>query len=530
MSNTEPIKAMALCRVSSPEQMQNGSLARQNEAVRLVADKLGVEIPDDYIWSGSVSSKRGTNIERKDLKQMIELSKKDKSIKYLIVDEPDRFMRSIDEAFYFEVTFKMLGVIVYYTDSELNGDNMQAKMMRFMKYFSAEGSNEERINKAINGHRKAIAEGRYPFQIKPGYIKGLISGVQDPDLAIWEYYQKALQDISNETVRVDEAMQTFNKTSPYVLNGTAKPHTLDRWKMIITDPFYAGIVEKDGQINARNEHGLHIKMIEIEQHEKILKIVQGLIKRHNGPKKNGNPKYPLNAVGVCDNCVNKVGLVHRFVGGDHNNGRTPKIYEDYRCRGCGRVIKRDAFHKQAEQQFNNIDLSDRGREELLSALETVWVTEDEELDEERKRIEGRIRATEKAKSEKIKLLSDPSVVSIRADIVADIEEQKVEIEKHAELLSELDNNSAKNKADFMKFALEFADNLGKHFITLSLGNIEVCKQIIFPSGFWVSENLEVYTPQISPVYRLRGIKKELSDTENSNMVAGVGFEPTTSWL
>lgn len=32
---------------------------------------------------------------------MLELYKRDKSIKYLIVDEPDRFMRSIDEAFYF---------------------------------------------------------------------------------------------------------------------------------------------------------------------------------------------------------------------------------------------------------------------------------------------------------------------------------------------------------------------------------------------------------------------------------------------
>ena len=105
-------KAIALCRVSSDEQLQNNSLARQSASVMKMAEKLGVEIPQNYIWSGSISSKRGKNVERKDLKEILSTCRKDKKIKYIIVDEPDRFMRSIQEAFYWETVFQTVDVKV----------------------------------------------------------------------------------------------------------------------------------------------------------------------------------------------------------------------------------------------------------------------------------------------------------------------------------------------------------------------------------------------------------------------------------
>ena len=67
-------------------------------------------------------------------------------------------MRSIKEAFYFETEFERLDVKVWYaSDPELNNDNLMAKMYRFMKYFTAEGSNEERINKSVSGGQKSYS-------------------------------------------------------------------------------------------------------------------------------------------------------------------------------------------------------------------------------------------------------------------------------------------------------------------------------------------------------------------------------------
>src|SRR5689334_4227697 len=100
------ILAITTCRVSTPEQVVNNSLGRQAEAVIRAAKELGAAIPEDGQWSGSVSSKAGTNVKRKDLKEMLEYCRKHPQVKYLIVHEVDRFMRSVDELFYFEVRFR----------------------------------------------------------------------------------------------------------------------------------------------------------------------------------------------------------------------------------------------------------------------------------------------------------------------------------------------------------------------------------------------------------------------------------------
>ena len=64
--------AIASCRVSSTEQLDNNSLGRQAASVQKAAEGLGVPIVRQ--WSGSVSSKRGNNLKRKDIDEMITLA------------------------------------------------------------------------------------------------------------------------------------------------------------------------------------------------------------------------------------------------------------------------------------------------------------------------------------------------------------------------------------------------------------------------------------------------------------------------
>ena len=68
------VYAIANCRVSSDEQLQNNSLNRQQASVENAAVKLEVEII--RTWSGSVSSKAGTNIKRKDLHEMLDFCRR----------------------------------------------------------------------------------------------------------------------------------------------------------------------------------------------------------------------------------------------------------------------------------------------------------------------------------------------------------------------------------------------------------------------------------------------------------------------
>ena len=90
-------KAIALCRVSTPEQRLSNSLNRQEQSVLKAAQDLEVDVVKT--WSGDASSKVGKNVNRKDLKEVYAFCKANKGVHYCIVDEVDRFMRSTAEMF-----------------------------------------------------------------------------------------------------------------------------------------------------------------------------------------------------------------------------------------------------------------------------------------------------------------------------------------------------------------------------------------------------------------------------------------------
>lgn len=84
------VQAIALCRVSTKSQLLDGNLEPQEERIIRAANILSVEVIK--WWKLAVSSRKGKNLERKDILEMYEYCKSNKRIKYLIADEVDRFM------------------------------------------------------------------------------------------------------------------------------------------------------------------------------------------------------------------------------------------------------------------------------------------------------------------------------------------------------------------------------------------------------------------------------------------------------
>ena len=70
-----------------------------------------------------------------------------------------------------------------------------------------------------------------------------------------------------------------------------------------------------------------------------------------------------------------------------------------------------------------------------------------------------------------------------------------------------------DKKSFVEFALSFVDKLGSSFTELPPAEAEKCKQIIFPEGFRIDQDKNVYTTYISPIYRLR-VRKKSALAEN----------------
>lgn len=514
--------AIANCRVSSDEQLLNNSLNRQKQAVINAADKLGVTIPEDGWWSGSVSSKKGNNLNRKDIQQMLDYCRAHRAVKYLIVDEPDRFMRSTDEAIYFEVQFKQLGVQVWYaSDDELNNDNLHAKLLKFMKYFVAEGSNDERQRKSINGQVQAIKEGRYPFRPKVGYKKGTVDGVHILDQHNASIIRDLLARIAAQLVTPTQALKELNESN-FTMNHS--PYKMDKFRNIITDPYYAGIVEMDKQVKARNELGLHEPLISIEQHKEIVRIMDNKRKVQSGPAKNGNPDFPLDNILFCDNCK-EISDTNRFVGFNHTNGVTPKIYQRYRCRtkGCSRYLHAEQVHKGVEHSFIDNPMTDTGKRDLCNALETVWKQREQSTERNTLRLEREVEELNKSILNQIEALSDPANASLQDEIRSSIAKKKQDIESISDKIIALKEESKFNKTQFMDFALDYVDNLSTHFFELSRDKQLLCKQLVFPAGFWVDENKNVYTPEVSELYRLATKKRDTNVSQKSLMVRVQGL-------
>ena len=520
---SKQVLAIALCRVSSVEQLDNNSLNRQHDAVLKSAKELDVFIPEDCWWSGSVSSKRGTNVARKDLQEMIERCKKDKRIKFVIVDEPDRFMRSIDEAAYFEVTFRELGVTVWYaSDPELNKGDLASKLLKFTKYLSAEGSNEERQNKSISGQTKALMEGRYPFSPKPGYRKGYERGIPEIHPVRGPALKFVLVNIATKLITPSQGLVDLNKSDFMVGHS---PYKMDKFRSIVSDPFYAGIVEIDKQVKYRNDNGLHEPLITKEQHNELVKIMNGKQKIQSGPRKNGNPRFPLSNITICDNCLNETN--GRFVGFVHSNGKhTGVLYEKYRCRSCGKYLKRSELHDGIETQFKDNPVTPFGRDQFLKALDIVWKQREGQATQDANRIKHKITVLKESIGLKVEAVTDPSNASIKDEILSLIEANKEEVSNLEDQILKLSNDADTDKEQFLRFAFYFIDNMGSQFLderVVSRENRLRCKELVFPSGFYVDKNNKVYTPEISPLIRLASNKKDTKVSNFSQLVRVTGL-------
>jgi DNA invertase Pin-like site-specific DNA recombinase len=512
---TKQILAITTCRVSTPEQEENNSLNRQAIAVKQAAEELGAIIPNDGQWSGSVSSKVGSNIHRKDLKEMIAYCKKNPRVKYLIVHEVDRFMRSIKELFYFEVEFEKLGVKVWYaSQSELNTDDYKSKLFKALEAFKGESSNVERITKSIAGQTDALRSGRYPFAPKAGYKKGTETGIQEVDGSRGAVLKETLVSVASGLKTPPQALKELNES--IFMKGRAL-YKMDKFRKILTDPFYAGIVEINKQVIYRNENGLHEPLITKIQHEELVRIMHSKKKNQSGPRKNGNPKYQLSNQVSCANCIES--SKGRFVGLDLTNGRNKAVvYEKYRCRSCKKYVNREEMHSMVKKQFDDNQLSDNGKKALIKALGVVWKQNEESSAQEAVRLKHKIKTIKTVVENHVEAATDPSNALIKQDILDSIKKKRLEVEELEDRVSSLTDKDFSDKERFMKFALGFADDMGKVFFEISKENRLRCKLLIFPGGFYVDSKNKVYTTKISPLIRLASIKKDLPITEKSLLV------------
>lgn len=515
--------AIANYRVSSDEQLQNNSLNRQQITVEnFVNETLQTDIVQ--VWSGSVSSKAGSNIFRKDLRARLDYCKTHREVGFAVFDEVDRFMRSMLELGYFLVEFNNLGVQVHFASQPyLRAGTANETLMLMLEAFKAQGSNEERQRKSISGQTQALKDGRWTFIPKPGYMKGTVSGMPQVHPERGPALQRVLKRLASGLITPTAALKELND-SDFTNNHSA--YKMDeKFIKIVTDPFYAGILEINKQVQIRNENGLHQPLITREEHFRLLEIMAKKPKYQMGPRKNGNPEFPMSNLLVDDQCLHaKNG--GRAAGFNHSNGKNvERIYKKYRCRSCNRYWYKDTIDQQVITLFEKYEMTDDLRKDVLKALDTIWKQNEDKTQEDISRIKKSIQDIRLSISQQVESATDPSNARIKDEILALIDEKKEQLQKYKAQLYKLQNAQVDDYREFMEFALGFVEDTGRHFLEeyVSRENRSRCKQLIFPGGILINQKNIVYTPEVTIFYRLAAKKKDAEASEISQMVRVTGL-------
>jgi site-specific DNA recombinase len=497
-------KAIALCRVSTSKQrIEGSSLEAQEARVNECASYLDVDIKQ--LWSLDTSSRKGKNLARKDLNEMYECCKHDKSIRYIIVDEADRFMRSMEEAYWWKVQFKMINVFLAYANMPeiTHEDNPMSVMREMMAFFQAEVSNHERITKTTDKMQAKIKAGYYPGMVHQGYMKSDVPSLHIPREPQWSLLKSVIQKILYEAYSLHEGLNWLNDNG-YRLQGGGKID-MHRFKQMLKQPYYAGIIRM-GNWEVVRKNGLHRAMITEDEHERLVAIVSGKRKKFTVQK--FNPLFLASNIVECADCLDEKRKESRLVGYRHHNGKpehTRKFYERYRCRGCNRNTLKSVVHAELDKVLNRTELLVDDQGLFLEAMRKAWQSDVTNSIEAITRLKQKLTTLTQEKDNLVRsMASNPdlsddfkgSIVSIKSEI----EDVEAELAEAADIEADFEQ--------FMAFALDYTGHLKDNWWGAESPDDRIrLKELLYLDGLAITRQGKVRTPKLSPIYRYKTSKK-----------------------
>ncbi len=500
-------KAIALCRVSTKKQrLEGSSLEAQEMRVYECAEYLDSRIdPKNGLWSLDTSSRKGKNIARKDLNEMFEVCKKDKSIRYIIVDEADRFMRSIEEAYWWKVQFKTINVYLAYANMPeiTHEDNPMSVMREMMAFFQAEMSNHERITKATEKMQAKIKQGYYPGMVHQGYKKSEVASLHIPREPQWSLLQTVMKKILYEAYSLDDALLWLTDNGYRLLGG--RPIDMHKLKRILQEPYYAGII-KMSNWDVICQKGLHQAMITVDEHNRLVEIVSGRRKKFSVKKY--NPLFPASNIIVCAECTSEGRRETHLVGYRHHNGKRPEVrkyYERYRCRGCIKNSRKEKIHAGIDRIFDNIELIVDDKGVFLKTMRSAWEASVEDNIQNVRRLKQKLTALEQQKDSLVRSMAiNPDLASDFKTSITNIKSEISDVQTQITAAEDIESDFN----EFVRFSIDYIDHLKDNWwLSEEVDDRIRLKDMLFLDGLQIHRDGKVKTPSLSPIYRYKSSKK-----------------------
>src|SRR2546428_2707680 len=229
------------CRVSSKEQIEGTSLESQELACREYARSKNIRILSLFVERGE-SAKFA---DRTQLIELIDFCRQNKSaVQVLLVWKVDRFARNVADHFSVKASLLKYGVRIVSVTEPIDS-NPEGKLMETILAGFAQFDNDIRAMRTVQGMRRKLQEGIFPWKPPLGYKTVTKKGDKktDPDQAdqpLFGLLQKAWQEFSTGSYTKAEMLRLM--TSWGVMTAKGRPVSSQTLDYFFRNSYYAGIL------------------------------------------------------------------------------------------------------------------------------------------------------------------------------------------------------------------------------------------------------------------------------------------------
>jgi site-specific DNA recombinase len=315
--------AITYIRVSTKEQLEGTSLQSQELACRECADSRNLKILRMFSDKGE-SAKFA---DRTALLELIDFVRKAKGqVQYLIVWKVDRFARNVEDYYSIKGLLLRHGVRIISVTEPIT-ESPEGRLMETMLAGFAQFDNDIRAARTVQGMRRRIQEGIFPWTPPLGYRnpsqRGEKKTVADvPAQPLFELGQKAWKEAATGAHTKAEMRRLMIAWGIVTKKGRhLSPQAVDNF---FRNRYYAGALVDPW--SGEEFMGRHVPMVS----EAAFQRVQQVFGAKRGPATHQTlrAEFPLRGLVRCGKC-------ERYLTAAFSKGRSGR-YPYYRCgyRGC----------------------------------------------------------------------------------------------------------------------------------------------------------------------------------------------------
>lgn len=328
-------KCVIWTRVSTKHQEDNGgSLLYQKNCCDEYARNNGYTVATNGYFGGSHESAKTPG---KFIKEMMDVIKKDKSVKCVIVSQIDRFSRNAGQGITMFSQLLGIGVEIVEATTGLKTSDHNQRLMLQMKLCMAEWDNANRTDKFTNGRINCLKSGVYCGGVPLGYDKQGKSvnrtfSINDDGLLIKKAFQWKLQGLANH--------QIIEMLKPYGMVLTKQ-----KIHKILTNVFYAGKI-RHKMLNYEIIDGNQPPIVSYTDFLKVQEILSGRTGIYKHRKE--TPQFPLKRHVMCSEDLTPLTAY---------TVKKKKIdYYKCNCKGCKTNISAKKLHGKYEELLSQYDI------------------------------------------------------------------------------------------------------------------------------------------------------------------------------